>query len=110
MTSAAARPLDIFLDLTGEEERFRRGSSSHAWPQPDLFTAAARRVVCVVHPELRTAIARTATPPGWAFITSTSAISACSEAMKRASAEDSLLLVLYGRMEVSSEAIAVMRQ
>ncbi len=74
------------------------------------FTPAARRVVCVVHPDLRTAVAKAAAPLGWTLITARSAISACSEAMKRASAEQSPLLLLHGRVDVSGEAVAVMRQ
>ena len=110
MTLMQSRPLDILLDLTGEDERVRSDASRIAWPQPDRFTPAARRVVCVVHPDLRRAITRTAAPLGWTIVPSTSAVSACSEAMNRASAEQSWLLLLHGRIDVSAEAVAVMRQ
>jgi glycosyltransferase involved in cell wall biosynthesis len=109
MTIPPGRPLAVFVDLT-EDDRVRRDSSALAWPQAEHFTPGARRVVCAVHPDLRTAIAKIATPLGWTLITATSAISACSEAMNRASVEQSLLLLLHGRIDVSGEAVAVMCQ
>jgi glycosyltransferase involved in cell wall biosynthesis len=110
MTRTADQALDVFIDLTGEDERARRRPGALPWPQADRFTASARRVVCVVHPDLQAAIAKTAAPLAWTLVASTSAIAACSEAMRRASAGNASLLVLHGRLDVSGEAVSVMRR
>ena len=104
------RPLDIFIDLTASHDTGRRQRSEPAWPQPDRFTARARRVTCLVHPDRRSAVSKLAAPLGWTLVSSSSAIIACSEAMSRASEDRASLLLLHGQVEASDEALFAMRQ
>ena len=101
MTGAlATKPLDIFIDLTASEEH----------PRPERFTARARRVTCVTRPGHSATLSKTAALLGWTLQSSESAIAACTDAMARAAADRTLLLLLCGPVEASDEALFAMRQ
>ncbi len=102
------RPMDIFIDLTADGEVGRR--TEEAWPHPDRFTARARRVTCVVRPGTVPALSKAVSSLGWTLLPSSSAIAACSEAMRRAAEDGASLLLLHGRVEASDEAVFAMRQ
>ena len=110
MTRTIDRPLDIFIDITAGDETGRRPRTELVWPHPDRFTARARRVTCLVHPDSWPTISKLAAPFGWTVLSSSSAVPACTEAMSRASADEASLLILHGRVEASDEAVFAMRQ
>ena len=103
-------PLDIFIDFTAGSDTGRRQRFDPPWPLPDRFTARARRVTCLVHPDRWPAVSKLAAPLGWILSWSSSAIAACTEAMSRASTDRVSLLVLHGQVEATDEAVFAMRQ
>jgi glycosyltransferase involved in cell wall biosynthesis len=103
----ADRPLDVFVDLTAVTGEL---DSEPLWPNPDRFTARAGRVTCAIRPNTWSGIQTIAGSLGWTLVSSRSAIVSCTDAMARAAADDASLLVLHGPVEISAEALFVMRQ